>query len=387
MIRPAGGHVLVVGVTTRALARSAARAGYRVSAIDAFGDMDLEAVARVIAPSPAGGRRFEPDLAAELAGTVGADFVAYTSNLENHPAAVSRLGRSGRLLGNSPEVLARVRNPFELMRVLRRAGFEVPRTRASSPPADGSGFRWMLKPRRSGGGHGVSLWRRGTHIPRSHYLQERIPGIPGSIVFAADGRDAVALGLSRQLIAEPSFGAGPYRYCGNLLAGGGQPLFSQEQLLERAAVQLVKFVSREFRLVGLNGIDFIARGGVPYPIEVNPRYSASMELVERAHGLSLFQVHADACGGRLPESPAKPRAVHGKAIVFARRDLRMPGAGRWLKPPCYADIPHAGDIIASGRPICTVLAVAPEMGACRRLLETRAARVYRMAKPLTRRAA
>ena len=28
------------------------------------------------------------------------------------------------------------------------------------------------------------------------------------------------------------------------------------------------------------------------PIEINPRWSASMELVERAHGVSVFGVHA-----------------------------------------------------------------------------------------------
>jgi predicted ATP-grasp superfamily ATP-dependent carboligase len=387
MIRARGGHVLIVGVTTRALAISAARAGYRVSAVDAFGDMDLQAAAEVIPSAPVDGRKFDPSLAAELGSRLGAEFAAYTSNLENHPAAVSRLTRSSRLLGNPPDVLERVRNPFELMRALRRAGFEVPRTRASSPTKTRRGFHWVLKPRLSGGGHGMSLWRRGITIPRSHYLQERIAGIPGSIVFAADGREAVALGLSRQLIAEARFGAPPFRYCGNLLTGGAQPLFPRQQQLEETAVQLANYVSREFRLVGLNGIDFIARRGIPYPIEVNPRYSASMELVERAHAISLFEVHANACGGSLPRSLPNPGAVHGKAIVYARCDVTMGATSRWLGRPGYADIPHPGEVIASGRPICTVLAAAPEAEACLGLLQARAARVYRLAKPQTRRAA
>ncbi|MDQ3428018.1 MAG: hypothetical protein M3477_09335, partial [Gemmatimonadota bacterium] len=41
-------HVLLAGVSTRALAVSASRAGYRVTAIDAYGDLDLRAVAQVI---------------------------------------------------------------------------------------------------------------------------------------------------------------------------------------------------------------------------------------------------------------------------------------------------------------------------------------------------
>ena len=49
-----------------------------------------------------------------------------------------------------------------------------------------------------------------------------------------------------------------------------------------AAHRLAAVAAAEFHLVGVNGIDFIERSGVPYPIEINPRWSASMELVERA---------------------------------------------------------------------------------------------------------
>src|SRR2546422_10205992 len=34
---------------------------------------------------------------------------------------------------------------------------------------------------------------------------------------------------------------------------------------------------------------------LPISIEVNPRYTAAMELVERAYGLSLFDLHVRAC--------------------------------------------------------------------------------------------
>ena len=71
------------------------------------------------------------------------------------------------------------------------------------------------------------------------------------------------------------------------------------RLLDRATL-LAQEVTRAFGLVGVNGVDFIARRGVPYAIEVNPRYTAAMELVERAYGLSVFDLHARACRGALP---------------------------------------------------------------------------------------
>src|SRR4051794_20852073 len=110
MTEAPGGHVLIVGVTTRALAVSAARAGYRVTAVDAFGDQDLRKAAQVITPRSTPAMRFHPR-AAIAAENVSAGWIAYTSNLENYPAAVGRLAQGRRLLGNPPPVLARVRNP------------------------------------------------------------------------------------------------------------------------------------------------------------------------------------------------------------------------------------------------------------------------------------
>jgi predicted ATP-grasp superfamily ATP-dependent carboligase len=362
---------------------SAAQADYRVTAVDAFGDLDLCAVADVIRAAPTG-QHFDPYAAAEIGGALDADLVAYTSNLENHPRAVARLEVNARLAGNAPEVLRRVRNPIRLMDALRRAGLDVPLTRASAPVSRTPGTDWLLKPRRSGGGHGITAWHSGLAVPRSHYLQEWIEGIPGSIVFAADGHDAVMLGLSRQLVGDARFGAQRFRYCGNLLAGRAGRLFPHQQRLESTATRLAEVVSREFGLVGLNGVDFIARNGVPYPIEVNPRCSASVELLQRAQGLSIFEVHVAACRGSLPSAPSKPTLVWGKAVVFARTDLIMRDTRSW-PGRAYADIPHPKERIPAGRPICTVFADAPTVGSCMRSLVKRAAGVYRAAKPLPER--
>lgn len=379
-------RVLIAGVSTRALAASAARAGYQVTAVDAFADLDLRGVAEVIPMRSEYGIRYSPMAAAAAAEAVAAGMVAYTANFENYPAAVSRLAKCRQLLGNPPEVLLRVRDPLVLMRTLRRQGFHTPKTRATPLRGLQEFGSWLLKPRRSGGGHGTTGWRRGQPVPRTHYLQEQITGLPGSVVFAADGRRAVPLALSRQLVAEAHFGAGGFRYCGSLL-GTTAALFPGQRKLFETTARLASAVTEEFGLVGLNGIDFIAREGVPYPIEVNPRYSASMELIERAQGLSLFAVHARACEGHLPAAPRRVGGVTGKAIVFARRDVTMRDTRRWVQHDSFADVPCPGEKIRRGRPICTVFARGIDAAACHRLLIRRAAGVYRVVESRKRRAA
>ncbi len=379
-------RLIIAGVTTRALAQSAARAGWQVTAIDAFGDQDLRAVAMVMDARTGAATRFSARAAAMAARDMEADAAAFTSNFENYPDAVARLSRGRRLLGNSPDVLAQIRNPITLMRAFRRRGFAVPATRAT-PPSGAPGGAWLRKPRRSGGGHGTSLWTGG-HLPRSAYLQSRIEGTPGSISFLADGRRVLPLGISRQLVGERAFGAGGFRYCGSILSTPGRPVFSREAAVSGVAGALAAAATDEFGLVGLNGLDFIARDGVAIPIEVNPRYSASMELVERASGsgASLFALHERACAGGLPAAVAHPTQVSGKAIVFARKNVTVPPGPAWHRIGA-ADLPHPGERILKGHPICTIFADADDAGTCHRRLVEAAAVVYRAVESPARGAA
>jgi predicted ATP-grasp superfamily ATP-dependent carboligase len=197
----------------------------------------------------------------------------------------------------------------------------------------------------------------------------------------------VVLGLSRQLVGDSRFGAHGFRYCGSLIGSCTTPVFPRQAEILETAAALASEVTREFGLVGLNGIDFIVRKGVPYPIEVNPRYSASMELLERGHGLSLFEIHVRACRGTLPSELEIHPGIEGKAIVFARRDVILGNTEAWIGRQSLADVPHPGERIPYGRPICTVFARGSSQATCLRRLVRQARVVYRQVRARARRAA
>jgi uncharacterized protein len=289
-------------------------------------------------------------------------------------------------------VLRRVRDPLALARALRERGFAVPAVRSNLEPGTanpdpGTANRepaWLVKPLSSGGGRRVRRWSPGTRLPRGCYLQEFVEGTPGSVVFAATAGRSVPLGISRQLVGDHAFGATGYQYCGSILVPhddtGGD------------AAALGAAVAGEFGLAGVNGIDFISRGGRAYAVEVNPRWSASMELVELAYGVSVFGAHAGACTrGQLPDfelRAAQRGATHvlGKAVVFARQDVVIGDTSAWLttvpRPPALPavpalrDIPRAGEHIAAGRPVCTVFASGDGVAECHAALVERARHVY-----------
>ena len=378
-------HVLLAGVSTRAAAESAARAGFAVTAIDAFGDLDQHPAVRILSPA----HNFSAHATALSVQTIECDAVVYLASFENHPKAISTLAEGRVLWGNSPTTVRRVRDPQLLAEALRRRGFAVPQVRLKPDTTHvdrcvkgDSDPDWLVKPLASGGGLRIRKWDSETSLPRGCYLQEFVDGPCGSVVFVAAGGRAVPLCVSRQLVGEPAFGAEGYQYCASILAAAGDPQFPQDEALMDAASALARAVAEEYDIIGVNGIDFVAREGVPYPIEVNPRWCASMELVERAYGLSVFDVHASACSaGVLPEfdlgrARRDPRAV-GKAVVYARRDVTVGETRMWLtKHESIRDIPRPGSRIPSGQPVCTIFADARDAVTCHDALVRRAECVY-----------
>jgi predicted ATP-grasp superfamily ATP-dependent carboligase len=357
-------RVLIAGVSTRAAAESAARAGFDVVAWDAFADADQDP--RVDARRLAG--RFTPRGVERAARHMRVDAVAYLSPFENHPAVVRALASGRRLWGNAPDVLRRVRNPVILAESLGRRGFVTPHGgRWVGPWGDRPGA-FVIKPLRSGGGRRVRRVTAAAPVPRGSYRQQYVDGAPGSVVFVAAGGGVATLGMSRQLVGDAAFGAAGFRYCGSIV----EPF--APNIAERAGA-LARAVSEEFGLVGANGVDFILSRGEPVAIEVNPRWCSSMDVIERMTGMSVLAAHARACEtGELPDTP-QPGTAAGKAIVFARRAVTIEDNRAWLADADVRDVPCNGERIAAGRPVCTVYASGVDGAACHAALAARSAAI------------
>jgi predicted ATP-grasp superfamily ATP-dependent carboligase len=358
---------LVVGVSTRAIAESARRAGYDVTTIDAFGDLDQ----KVLCPNVSlreRGMSYSATAFVELARELDYDDVVYGGGLENHPSVVAELARGRVLLGNAPDVLEKVRDPLHLFPILAGEGFAVPAIAGEGKQARSS-MTWLCKPVRSGGGRGIRWWRGG-RLPRHHILEEYVEGRAGSASFVADGKRCVLLGATRQL-------RGPRRF---LYGGNLFPLDVPAETVEEIR-SIAGALTRVFGLRGVNGFDFVLRGTRPVVVEVNPRYCASMELMERATGCSIFALHVDACHGRLPATPPPaPHGVWGKRIVYAPGDFRVGDTSAWLARG-WRDVPVSDQAFAAGQPICTVLASAPATAECERRLVAEAEAVYASRQP------
>lgn len=392
----AAGRLLLAGVSARALAASAtgsrllrARfpAGFVV--LDYFGDADLREQAardRAVVLSLPGDLGLPRSVAAlgRAALEIDAGALLYASGFENRPRLLRILGRRLAILGNGASEVRPVRDPAVLFPFLAAEGIPHPPThpgRATAPRRGGTRHLW--KPARSGGGAGVRPAAPGERRPPGHYLQRRLAGVPGSaIALAGDaGAWAVVLGVTEQLAGMRELGGTGFRYGGNVV---GPP----EELAPTGAIATLgaaaSAIARRFALRGLFGIDFVLSGGIPAIVEVNPRYTASMELLEQIVARSLLDMHLEALdGGPPPPAPLRPPAAEGarflgKGILYAVRRMQSRVDPASLQALGCRDVPCPGERIDPGHPICTIVVGGGTRAACRARLVERADDVRRL---------
>ncbi|HEY2841935.1 MAG TPA: ATP-grasp domain-containing protein [Pirellulales bacterium] len=358
--------LLILGASVRAAAFSALAAGLEPICGDAFADADLRQAcqATVATPYPTG--------LIEIAHAAQPGPWMFTGALENQPELIARISAERPLLGNGPQAISGVRDPFAVARALAAAGLSSPALRRTSAglARDGS---WLRKPLKSSGGAGIIPWANSADDDRTaakpnrgsrYYFQQRISGRSCAAIYLAAAGASQLLGASEQLLRA---GAPDSLFC---YAGSVGPLPLSTDAADRLR-RIGEVLTAEFQLVGLLGVDYIDDGQDVWPVEVNPRYTASVEILERGLQFSAVGWHiAACCEGRLPGDAIRPDELRrggsphwrAKRILFARRKsvVDQPTAEALLASsqrdgfPTIADIPCAGAKLLPGWPILTL---------------------------------
>jgi len=167
-----------------------------------------------------------------------------------------------------------------------------------------------------------------------------------------------------------------------LYGGSFGPLTLSNQVVETLKILGVK-CAQSLPLVGLFNLDLICTPDRKLALlEVNPRFSGSMELIGQEHGadeasLSLIDWHLIAYKLRNGEAQANhltfpvhkqasTSAIHCKRIVYAKEETTRASLLDWqnlANSPTIdtngivklCDIPDGDEPIATGAPICTAI--------------------------------
>jgi predicted ATP-grasp superfamily ATP-dependent carboligase len=350
--RPAGdpptkSPLLLVGGSVRAAADDAAHAGYPIVAIDRFGDADLR---RTCADwRPLGQPEDWVDAATTFPGPIvpTGGFAWPQKTLE---PALAR-----RVLFPSPHAILELTDPDRLRSLAASAQIRFPKTiplqdfNPHKTTPSGSAGDWLIKARLGTGGAGVHPLRTAPtaapddRIPTDLCLQRRIFGRPiGAQFFTRrpGGRCvtrllAIFAGLTHR--RHPQL---PFLYGGS--AGPCDATWPERDAARARLARLGQLAAEAFGLCGLFNIDLIRDPqGNLWLLEINPRFSASMELYRRLapnpqpslidwhiaahqerHGL-ISPAEADARTGPDQNLSLPPIDRYGfKRIVYAKHDLR-----------------------------------------------------------------
>jgi predicted ATP-grasp superfamily ATP-dependent carboligase len=374
-------NIFIAGASARSAAFSALRAGLRPACADLFADADLQAVCPVARiPDDQ-----YPCAIADFSEQFPPGPWMYTGGIENHLDVIRRVSEQRTLWGSPPEAVALARAPDCLRRLemgMWSPGLKFPGDKL--PPFE----HWLLKPLAGAAGIGIreSFNSRPVRVPEGYYAQKYVSGLSCSALFVGHERGSVFLGATTQLVGAPWLNATGFLYAGSV---GLLPISETYFQWFRG---LGQDLACRLGLRGIYGVDCVLQPGQPYVIEINPRYTASVEVWEYARRRSVLALHRRAFeikGDKAAEFKMqflkishRSRKIIGKAILYARDSVIIPELTPWskLKPvdpasfamPRYADLPRLGDRIEKGHPVLTFFATGDTTRDCIANLEDRA---------------
>lgn len=344
-----GTPLVLLGASVRSAAESVRRAGCgHLVAIDQFGDRETLSAAdhwlplfsvhaKTIAAelhsiAPKGARLL-------IAGGICGGYEDWTD-------------ASLRFASAAPEVFQQTDCPVFLKELARESDVGFPET--TSQPSVAKHWPkggWLVKRRKSCGGIGVEFFR-GSGLNQDEYLQRRQRGRVVGATFVADENGVQLVGACGLLTKR-------MHACPFLFAGAVGPLTLNDTVTDRIAAIGSAFAKR-VPIRGPFNIDLaITRDHVTL-LEVNPRWSGSMELLERSwmqrldHPCSLFEP-ADVWRQRLAGGMSGP--VYWKRVIYARRNIDVSpemfqrSSQHWE----WTDTPSKATAVEKGSPIATMI--------------------------------
>ncbi len=247
----------------------------------------------------------------------------YAGALENRPDVIQAISMKRPLWGCSPDAVERA-SPGALRKIFADYCLMASPKLLLSGDRLPSFERWLIKPIAGAAGFGIRE-AYGAHpgkVPDGYYGQKYVPGPSCSGLFVGHERGCLFLGATSQLVGTPWLHATPFHYAGSI------GLLDLPEREHRWFRDLGNIVADRFGLRGIFGVDCIMQAEILWTIEINPRYTASVEVWEYALKRSALALHRRVFENlddkethlklQRMRISTRSRKVVGKAILFAR---------------------------------------------------------------------
>ena len=206
----------------------------------------------------------------------------------------------------------------------------------------------------------ISKWKPGT------YAQQYVHGQLYSAVFISTDSGTYCIGACYGLVKTNQYDKKRFIYAGNI----GPVTITNElsDWLQKISTVLCKHTE----LRGIWGIDFIESVGKYYLIEVNPRYTSSIEVHEKATGRTLIrELLTDKIGSQFDT----PSTMIAKGTYYSQKyqtisnsffDTLIKSEDIYIH---YTDIPSHKTTFNIDDPVLTILAYGENLQQCQKRLQ------------------
>ncbi len=380
---------VLASLSGRGVVCSSQRFGCKLGVMDAFGDKDClfsAAFWRHIGtsfPDQIGidSKKFLKSLSVfKLNGFKG---LVIGSGFEGKYDVLRKANEILPLYANSLSVFKGFENPTLFFETLKLLDIPFPPVNLLADSFKGLRSDWILKDLGSSGGRGIKK-PFGRKSKNSQYYQKQLSGTAVSLSFFADGRIFAPLGYSRPVTTSQS--DLPFVFCG--LDG---PIELKDSV-DQEVLRICKLIVQKFKLRGFNGIDFLVSDKAVYFLDLNPRITASFEVLQESHSFCFFEKHI-CLTGDLPSNtfllesfPAmKKKIISGFRIIYAESDFYMNAYCQELlfNNKFLINIPNEKYFFKKGEPVCSVFLSSESISELQSSLDYKVNFVYNKLSQLT----
>ena len=216
--------------------------------------------------------------------------------------------------------------------------------------------QFILKPLQGSGGYGINLLDNVGNLEFNDgefILQEYVKGISLSSSVLASGSDAKCI-INTRLLTEQDFNKNnSFKYIGNILPLTKESVMADVNDIEKIADEMnatSEMLARKFKLLGSNGVDYILNEKGLYVIEINARLQGTFECVEKSLGINMLEAHIRACKGEIMDIP-EPKYYSYKKIIYSPTRMKY----EKIDLDNIYDLPHIGSITEKGEPLLTII--------------------------------
>ncbi len=371
--------VYVVGASGRSAAESVRQAGFRAIVVDLYADRDSGEACDVLQIES------YPDSVAAQLKSLDCGIVLLAGGMENHVGLIEDISQYHRILGPNVEQIKRIRDHEFLVSSINKSDHDgvlrfpetVPTAHDINPMQN-----WLRKSFFACGGFHIERLPndRFADFKEGNYcFQREVSGQSVGTVFLCERSKVQLLGVTAALDAlmHQSL-TGPQPALPPMAYRGSYGMIALPKLVKEAMCRWAFSFAEAIDYTGIIQADWIINDDAAWLLEVNPRWTASMEIIEWALGCNLFSLQAsldNELKTMLSTAPAMFSRIASTRLLYkaiqyanapfivseeqstemlARKFNRFePNALTKADRVGWCDIPNTGTSIETGQPIAS----------------------------------